>query len=55
MKCNYNPSSLIIGNILFTMIFSISQLASSAGILEGLTEKQIKDFVKVVCKERFKS
>jgi hypothetical protein len=36
-------------------IHTVPQLASSAGVLEGLTEKQIKDFVKIICKERFES
>ena len=36
-------------------IHTVSQLASSEAIFEGLSEKQIKDFVKIICKERFES
>jgi hypothetical protein len=36
-------------------IQTVPQLISSAGILGDLTEQQIKDFAKIVCKDRFKS
>jgi hypothetical protein len=36
-------------------IHTVPQLASSEGVFEGIPEKQIKDFVKIICKERFKS
>lgn len=36
-------------------IQTVPQLVSSAGILGDLTDQQIKDFAKIICKERFKS
>ena len=36
-------------------IHRVPQLASSEAVFEGLTEDQIKDFVKIICKVRFKS
>jgi hypothetical protein len=36
-------------------IQTVPQLASSVGILDSLPEEQIKDFAKIICKERFKS
>jgi hypothetical protein len=32
---------------------TLPQLISSAGIMEDLTEQQIKDFAKLFCKERY--